>query len=253
MKNDATQFLIDHGLPLLFAVVFVEQLGVPIPALPWLLIAGALAASGKFNLPLGVAVTVLACLLSDGIWFGLGRYRGKRERVMRLLRRCSLEPESCLRRAENGTSRQPLFGVLFSKFIPGLGAVAPPLAGMFRVNAVRFFCVDAVGSLFYAACWLGIGYIFSPQISRIEAVVARIGLSLLILIVTAGLGYSIFKLLRRTRAPKSAPDQQTENVIECNRCAQQKLPSPGTGRRDAAQPSSERLSERLSSASSAWH
>jgi len=114
--------------------------------------------------------------------------------------------------------------------------------------------VDAIGSLFYAACWLGIGYIFSPQISRIEAVVARIGLSLLILIVTAVLGYSIFKLLRRTRAPKPAPDQQTESVNECNRCApQQKFPSPGAHRRDAARLSSEQLSERLSSASPASH
>jgi hypothetical protein len=36
--NDIAQFLIHYGLPFLFMVVFVEQLGFPIPALPWLLI-----------------------------------------------------------------------------------------------------------------------------------------------------------------------------------------------------------------------
>src|SRR6266850_7727009 len=200
--NGIAQFLIHYGLPFLFMVVFVEQLGFPIPALPWLLIAGALSASGQFNLPLGILVTVLACLISDTIWFGLGRRRGNQ--VIRFLSRFSLELKSCVRRADKDLSKRRLFGVLLSKFIPGIGTVAPPLAGMSRVNPVRFFCVDAIGSLLYALCWLGIGYVFSPQIARIEAVVARIGLSLFILIVTAVIGYSVFKLVRGIRAPKPA-------------------------------------------------
>ena len=71
--SGTTEFLIRHGLPVIFAVVFVEQMGVPLPALPWLLAAGALSAVGKFNLPL--VVTVMACLVADAIRFYLGRYR----------------------------------------------------------------------------------------------------------------------------------------------------------------------------------
>ena len=87
-----TGFLIHHGLPLIFVLVFVEQMGLPLPALPWLLAAGALAAVGKLDVALGFLATVFACLLADGIWFYLGRYRGNQ--VLGLLCRISLEPDS---------------------------------------------------------------------------------------------------------------------------------------------------------------
>ena len=203
--NDIAQFLIHYGLPFLFMVVFVEQLGFPIPALPWLLIAGALSASGQFNLPLGILVTILACLFSDTIWFGLGRRRGNQ--VIRFLSRFSLELKSCVRRADEDLNRRRLFGVLLSKFVPGIGTVAPPLAGMSGINPARFLFVDAVGSFLYAVCWLSVGYVFSPQIARIEAVVARIGLSLFLLIVTAVIVYLVYRLLCRAQTGR-----ETENV-----------------------------------------
>src|SRR5437879_12451729 len=74
--TETSRFLINHGLPLVFAAVFVEQMGLPLPALPWLLAAGALSAAGKFNLLLGLGVTVIACLVADAFWFYLGRHRG---------------------------------------------------------------------------------------------------------------------------------------------------------------------------------
>ena len=87
--HGTTEFVIRHGLPLIFAAVFVEQMGLPLPALPWLLAAGALSAVGKFNLALGLLVSVTACLLADAIWFYLGRFRG--HQVLGLLCRISLE------------------------------------------------------------------------------------------------------------------------------------------------------------------
>ena len=74
--TETTQFLINHGLPLVFVAVFLEQMGLPLPALPWLMAAGALSATGQFSLLSGLAVTVAACLVADAIWFYLGRYRG---------------------------------------------------------------------------------------------------------------------------------------------------------------------------------
>ncbi len=73
---ETTQFLINHGLPLVFVAVFLEQMGLPLPALPWLMAAGALSATGQFSLFLGLTVTVIACLVADAFWFYLGRYRG---------------------------------------------------------------------------------------------------------------------------------------------------------------------------------
>src|SRR5690242_13561970 len=140
--SQTTQFLINHGLPLVFAAVFVEQMGLPLPALPWLLAAGALSAAGKFNLLLGLAATLFACLAADAFWFYLGRYRGNQ--VLALLCRISLEPDSCVRRTQNVFTKYGLRGVLVAKFLPGMSTVAPPLAGMYGIGAGRFLFVDGV-------------------------------------------------------------------------------------------------------------
>src|SRR5215470_7778375 len=157
--NDTTQFLINHGLPLVFAAVFVEQMGLPLPAPPWLLAAGALSAIGKFNISLGLLVTVVACLLADTIWFYLGRYRGNQ--VLTFLCRISLEPDSCVRRTQNVFTKYGLPGIIVAKFVPGVSTVAPPVAGMSNISAWRFLFVDAIGSLLYGGCLLGFGYAFN--------------------------------------------------------------------------------------------
>jgi len=197
MATATTQFLITHGLPLVFAAVFVEQIGLPLPALPWLLAAGALSASGKFNLPLGLGATVVACLLADAIWFYLGRYRGNQ--VLSLLCRISLEPDSCVRRTQNVFSKYGLKGVLVAKFVPGMNTVAPPLAGMSKISAAQFLFVDAVGSLLYGACLLGFGYFFNHQIDQIGAAIARIGASALSLVIGLVLLYIAYKYWQRQR------------------------------------------------------
>jgi membrane protein DedA with SNARE-associated domain/rhodanese-related sulfurtransferase len=195
--NQTTQFLIHHGLPLVFAAVFVEQMGLPLPALPWLLAAGALSATGEFNLPLGLAATVFACLIADGIWFYLGRHRGNQ--VLSLLCRISLEPDTCVRRTQDVFSKYGLRGVLLSKFLPGLSTVAPPLAGMSGISVGRFLFVDGVGSLLYAGCLLGFGFVFSHQIDQIGAAIARIGGSALSLVVGLVVLYVAYKYFQRRR------------------------------------------------------
>jgi membrane protein DedA with SNARE-associated domain/rhodanese-related sulfurtransferase len=192
-----TQFLITHGLPLVFVAVFVEQLGLPIPAFPWLLAAGALAATAKFNLFLGLAVTVLACLLADGIWFYLGRSRGNQ--VVALLCRISLEPDSCVRRTQNVFTKYGLRGVLVAKFIPGMSTVAPPLAGMSGISAPRFLSVDGLGSLLYGGSLLAIGYVFSHQIDQVGGAISRIGGSALALVLVIAVIYIAYRFWQRQR------------------------------------------------------
>jgi membrane protein DedA with SNARE-associated domain/rhodanese-related sulfurtransferase len=195
--SQTMQFLISHGLPLVFAAVFVEQMGLPLPAFPWLLAAGALSATGKFNLALGLGVTVLACLIADAIWFYLGRFRGNQ--VVALLCRISLEPDSCVRRTQNVFTKYGLRGVLVAKFLPGMSTVAPPLAGMSGLNAGRFFAVDAAGSLLYGGCLLVLGYLFSRQIDQIGAAITRIGGSALALLIGLVALYVAYKYWQRQR------------------------------------------------------
>ena len=195
--SQTSQFLIHHGLPLVFAAVFVEQMGLPLPALPWLLAAGALSAAGKFNLPLGLGATVVACLAADAFWFYLGRYRGNQ--VLGLLCRISLEPDSCVRRTQNVFTRYGLRGVLVAKFVPGMNTVAPPLAGMSGTGAGRFLFVDGIGSLLYGSCLLGFGFFFSRQIDQIGSAITRIGGSALSLIVGLAALYVAYKYWQRQR------------------------------------------------------
>jgi membrane protein DedA with SNARE-associated domain/rhodanese-related sulfurtransferase len=195
--SETSRFLINHGLPLVFAAVFVEQMGLPLPALPWLLAAGALSATGKFNLPLGLGVTVIACLLADATWFYLGRYRGNQ--VLALLCRISLEPDSCVRRTQNVFTKYGLRGVLIAKFVPGMSTVAPPLAGMSGIGAGRFLFVDGAGALLYGGCLLGFGYFFSHQIDQIAAAIARIGGSALSLVIGLAILYIAYRAWQRQR------------------------------------------------------
>src|SRR5213592_1150758 len=156
--NETSQFLIRHGQPLVFAAVLIEQLGVPIPAVPLLLAVGALSALGKFSLGVGIVVTMIACLIADAFWFYLGRYRGNR--VLGFLCRISLEPDSCVRRTQNVFTRYGLRGIVVAKFLPGLSTVAPPLAGMAGVPVGQFLLFDGLGALLYGGLLLCLGYVF---------------------------------------------------------------------------------------------
>ncbi|PWU20909.1 MAG: sulfurtransferase [Verrucomicrobia bacterium] len=190
-----TQFLVDYGQPLVFASVLVEQLGLPIPALPVLLAAGALAATGKFNLLLGILLTTLACIIADLLWFYLGRYRGNR--VLNFLCKISLEPDSCVRRTQNVFTRYGLRGIAIAKFVPGMSTVAPPLAGMSGLPVSRFLLADGSGSVLYAGILLGLGFVFSKQIDQIGAAISQIGGSALELIGLVAAIFIAYKFWQR--------------------------------------------------------
>jgi membrane protein DedA with SNARE-associated domain/rhodanese-related sulfurtransferase len=193
--KETSQFLVDYGAPILFAAVFLEQMGLPLPAMPWLLAAGALCAGGKFSPVLGIGLTVLACVVADIFWFYLGRYRGNQ--VLRFLCRVSLEPDSCVRRTQNLFTRYGMKGIVGAKFLPGFSTIAPPLAGMSGVNAGRFLLVDAFASLLYGACFIGVGFIFRNQIGQIASAIQQLGGSALGLVVGVVAAYFAFKFWRR--------------------------------------------------------
>jgi membrane protein DedA with SNARE-associated domain/rhodanese-related sulfurtransferase len=194
---ESTQFLINHGLPLVFAAVFLEQIGLPLPASPWLLAAGALSAIGKFGLLSAVWVAIIACLAADAIWFYLGRHRGNQ--VLGLLCRISLEPDSCVRRTQNVFTRYGVKGLVVAKFVPGFSTVAPPLAGMSGMSIGQFLLFDGLGSLLYGGCFILLGYFFSNQIQQILEALASVGGSALRLIVVVAIGYIGFKYWQRHR------------------------------------------------------
>ena len=191
------EFVIRHGYAVLIAWVFAEQVGLPIPSMPILLAAGALAGRGRMNLATALALSVVAATAADSLWFQLGRVRGVR--VLRWLCRISLEPDSCVRQTEDAFSRHGARTLLFSKFVPGLNTVAPPLAGIVDMRAGRFLLFDALGSLLWAGSFLALGFVFSDEI---EAVAERAeSTGTWALIIFGGLlgSYAVFKFVARRR------------------------------------------------------
>lgn len=195
--SETLQFLLRHGYAVLFAWVFAEQLGLPIPAIPALLAIGALAGVDRFSFAMALTVAVIAALLSDTIWYQLGRHRG--HSVLNLLCRISLEPDSCVRRTEDIYARHGPRALLFAKFLPGLSTVAPPLAGMFRMSLGRFLLCDGAGALLWAGAFIGTGFIFSAQLERVAALALRLGTGLLLLLLGLFAAYIFWKYVQRQK------------------------------------------------------
>src|SRR5262245_11784777 len=190
-------FLAQHGYALLFAWVFAEQVGVPVPAIPVLVVVGALARADRLNMGVAVGLAVLACLLADGLWYQLGRRQGMK--VLKLLCRISLEPDSCVRTAENTLARHGARSLLVAKFVPGLSTVAAPLAGLFRMRPSPFLLYDGLGSFLWAAPFLGLGYLFSDQLEPIADYGRRMGSGLIVLFAGALAAYLTWKYIQRRR------------------------------------------------------
>ena len=155
------QFFLTHGNTILFIVVLAEQVGIPIPATPFLLAAGSLAGAGKISFMLSLGLALLACSIDDLIWYQIGRSRGSK--ALGTLCRVSLDPGTCIRRTEDLFMRYGLRSLFIAKFIIGLGPVAAALSGYFGINILRFLSYSAIGSLAWVLTYMFIGYIFSDQ------------------------------------------------------------------------------------------
>ena len=129
------QLLAEHGLTLVFANVLLAQLGLPLPAMPMLIVAGALVADGSLHVVPLALVVIVASLLGDMPWYFAGRRYGYR--VLRTLCRISIEPDSCVKQTENIFTRWGPPSLLFAKYMPGFSTVAPPLAGTMGVGLCR--------------------------------------------------------------------------------------------------------------------
>jgi len=192
--EQAADFLIRHGYAVLFGWVLLEQMGLPIPAAPLLIAAGALARAGKMNLTFALALALIAVILADLFWYSLGRYRGGR--ILKLLCRISLEPDSCVRRTENLFVRHGVHSLLVAKFVPGLNTAAPSLAGIFRMPVRRFMIFDSLGALLWVVSVTSLGLIFSDQL---EQIALRWSGWLVAVLAGSSAAYVLWKFIQRRR------------------------------------------------------
>ena len=202
--GNTVAFLVRHGYLLLFVWILAEQAALPLPSVPLLLACGALASAGKMHLAPIFLYGVAACMAADFIWFQLGRRGGGK--VLRFICRVALEPDSCVRRTENVFQKYGMRSLLVSKFVPGLNAVAAPLAGSSHVGIGRFFLFDIPGSFLWISIVRWPGIVFSDQLETVAGYAVRMGSGLILLILGLLAVWITWKFVQRRRFLKTWPE-----------------------------------------------
>jgi membrane protein DedA with SNARE-associated domain/rhodanese-related sulfurtransferase len=188
--------LVQHyGLGFVFLNVLALQAGLPLPAYPTLIVAGALAAAGGTPAYQLVGVGVGGALLADTGWYVAGRRFGMR--ILGTLCRVSLSPDTCVRQTESIFQRFGPASMLFAKFVPGFASVATALAGAIRLNYALFVAFDAVGAALWVGLGVGLGYLFRDAVGDVMARLSSLGEYGLMLVVAAFLLWILSKWLRR--------------------------------------------------------
>ncbi len=167
------QTLIENlGLLIVFSSVFIDQAGIPLPCYPILLIAGAMATSVDALADL-LAVAVAAAVSADLLWYGVGMRYGRR--VLSLVCKIALSPDSCIRRTEDTFARFGSWTLPFAKFVPGLGYVAVALSGITRLNLMRFVVFDGLGAIAFIALPVLIGRLFHNVVGALLRTLYELG------------------------------------------------------------------------------
>ena len=184
-----------YGLLLVFANVLAVQLGLPVPAYPTLILVGALSARGDFTIPQLLVVAVVASVLADLAWYVAGTRLGRR--VLSLMCRLSLSPDSCVRQSERIYERWGPPSLMLAKFIPGFAAVATSMAGVMRTRLSSFLLFDAIGALLWCGAAVALGWIFRDAVADVVAVLEGAGRWGLIALASALLLYVATRALQR--------------------------------------------------------
>jgi len=193
--NQLISLLQEYGLGFVFVNVLFLQAGLPLPAYPTLIVAGAYAAMGGNPLWQLVAVGVLASLIADTGWYLAGRRFGMR--ILSTLCRVSLSQDSCVRQTESIFQRFGPASMLFAKFVPGFASVATALAGAIRLEYWTFVLFDAVGAGLWVGLGVGLGYFFRDAIGEVMATLSSLGKQGLMLVVAGFAAWIVVKWWRR--------------------------------------------------------
>ena len=218
--HGVVNFVLEHGYSILFATVFARQIGLPVPAPLFLLATGALAATGSLRLAPGLVFAVIACVLADWAWYEAGRRRG--DKVLHFIHGFTRDPDAHDRRAKKTFAKYGPPLLVLAKFVPGLDAVAPPLAGTSRTSRLRFLGFETLGAILWSSVYLGLGYVFSHDLDRAAAYVGRTGRLIAAFALSALAIVAIRKMFLRYRSMHNsrmvpvipAPEDTEESIVD---------------------------------------
>ncbi len=193
--HEMTELLAQHGLLLVFANVLLTQAGIPVPAVPMLVVAGALAAQGEFGYAALLLTALAATLAGDIPWYFAGRRYG--HRVLRTLCRISIEPDSCVRQTESIFERWGAPSLIVAKYIPGFSTVAPPLAGAMQLGLPSFLLFSTLGALLWIAVPVALGAVFHTEVEWALGRLTELGSGALLMLGAVIAAYVALKAVQR--------------------------------------------------------
>lgn len=201
-----------HGYVLIFAVVFAEAIGLPVPAALALVGGGAAAASGTLSAPAVLILALIAMLLGDTLLFILGRHMGWW--LLGVLCRISINPESCILRSAESFYKRGKVTLLFAKFIPGVNTMAPPLAGSMKMRYAQFLRLDATGVSLYVLAYTSAGYLSRDFLARLTRGVQSATHALEEVLLAAAILYIAYRigLYQKSKAYRVVPRVQVQEL-----------------------------------------
>jgi membrane protein DedA with SNARE-associated domain len=193
--DELNALLSRHGIAIVFLNVLMTQSGLPVPAVPLLVVAGAFVAQGETALvPLLFAV-VTASLIGDSLWYVAGRHFGRR--ILAALCRVAIEPDSCVKQTENIFERWGPPSLMIAKYIPGFGTIAPPLAGMVRLKVPLFVLYSVIAALLWAGLPIALGFVFEDEVAWVLHGLESMGTGAITLLAAIVFLYVSAKMLER--------------------------------------------------------
>jgi membrane protein DedA with SNARE-associated domain len=210
--NDVVSLVAHHGYLIIFLVVLAEAVNLPIPAALALIAGGASAASGHLSASTVILLALGAMLMGDSLMFILGRYMGWA--LLGFLCKVSTNPETCILRSAESFYKRGKATVVIAKFIPGVNAMTPPLAGSMKMRYEQFVWLDAMGALLYATGYTVLGYVFHDFVLSITRGFYAATHAIEIVLTVALVGYIAYRfwLYRRYRVYRVVPRVQVEEL-----------------------------------------
>ncbi|MES2529642.1 MAG: rhodanese-like domain-containing protein [Pseudomonadota bacterium] len=199
--NDVLELLARQGPAVVFFATLAARIGAPVPAVPFLIVAGGLSVGGQVSFAAVVLAAVLGNILGDGVWFLAGRRWGYR--VMRLLCRISLSADTCVKRSESILGRWGGLSLIAAKFVPGVSVVAPPMAGALGMSNLRFLAYETAAALIWTLGFLLVGRIFHSAINDVIAVLSNIGLGAMVVFAVLLIAFLGWRYRQRRLALRS--------------------------------------------------
>jgi membrane protein DedA with SNARE-associated domain len=210
--NSLLSLIAHHGYLLIFGVVLAEAIGLPVPAAVALVAGGAAAASGSLSAARLLILALVAMLIGDTLLFVLGGYMGWR--LLGLLCRLSINPESCILRSAESFYKRGKTTLLIAKFIPGVNTMAPPLAGSMKMRPSQFFRLDAAGAMLYILAYGGLGFLFRDFLAAITRGVqaaSHVFGEVLFVVAMAYIAYRVW-LYHKNKVYRVVPRVQVEEL-----------------------------------------